>query len=55
MAQQVRNPTSILKDAGLIPDLTQWVKGSGVITSFGISRGCSSDPQHCRGCGVALI
>ena len=26
VAQQVKNPTSIHKDVGLIPGLTQWVK-----------------------------
>ena len=26
MAQQVRNPTSLHKDEGLIPGLAQWVK-----------------------------
>ena len=26
MAQQVKNPTSVHEDLGLIPDLTQWVK-----------------------------
>ena len=26
MAQQIKNPTSIHEDAGLIPDPTQWVK-----------------------------
>ena len=26
VAQQVKNPTSIHKDAGLIPGLAQWIK-----------------------------
>ena len=26
MAQWVKNPTSLYKDVGLIPGLTQWVK-----------------------------
>ena len=26
MAQQVKNPTGVHKDAGLVPGLTQWVK-----------------------------
>ena len=30
MAQQVTNLTSIYEDEGLIPGLTQWVKGTGV-------------------------
>ena len=38
VAQQVRNPTSIHEDAGLIPSLAQWVKGSGIATSCSI--GC---------------
>ena len=27
VAQQVKNPTSIHEDSGLIPGLAQWVKG----------------------------
>ena len=26
MVQQLMNPTSIHKDAGSVPDLTQWIK-----------------------------
>ena len=34
MAQQVTDPTSIPEDEGLIPGLTQWVKGSSVVLNF---------------------
>ena len=27
VAQRAKNPTSVYEYAGLIPDLTQWVKG----------------------------
>ena len=38
------NSTSVLEDAGLIPSLTQWVKGSGVDMSCGVGHKHSLDP-----------
>ena len=38
------NLTSILEDAGSIPDLTQWVKGSSVAVTCGVGRRLRSDP-----------
>ena len=31
IAQQLTNPTSILEDMGLIPDLAQWVKALALL------------------------
>ena len=36
-------PTSIHGDVGSIPDLTQWVKGSGITMSCGVGHGHGLD------------
>ena len=43
MAQRVKNLTTIYKDVGSIPCLTQWVKGSGIAMSCLGGHRCNSD------------
>ena len=58
VAQWVKNLTSIYEDAGSIPGLTQWVKGSSIPVSCGIGHRCGSDLLlwlWCRPATAALI
>ena len=55
----VMNPTSIHEDSGLIPSLSQWVKGSGIAMNCGVGHRGSPDLTllwlWCRPAAAALI
>ena len=46
-AQWVKNPTSVRKDVGSIPGLTQWVKVPALLQAADAAW-----IPHCCGCGV---
>ena len=57
VAQQVKNPTGIHEDAGLIPGLTHWVKGCSFAMNcvVGHRHGLDMEWLWCRPVASALI
>ena len=59
MYQQVKNPTSIYKDAGSNLGLTQCIKGSSGAMSCSVGHRHGSDPKMlwlwCRPAAAALV
>ena len=59
MVQWLTNPTKNHEVVGSVPDLAQWVKGSGIAVSCGVGRRCGSDLAlpwlWCRPASAALI
>ena len=45
MAWQVKNPTSIQENAGLIPGLAQWVKDPVEVAQIHCCCGCGMGPR----------
>ena len=48
-----KNPTSILEDAGLDPDLGQWVKDPALLRAVAKVTDAAQIPSCC-GCGTCL-
>ena len=51
MDQQVKNTASIHEDAGMIPDLPEWVKDPE-LPQGAVEVMDAAQVWHCRGCGV---